>query len=194
MHKKNIIQLTLILLCLNHFLCKSAYAENDYALTLYTAKLSPDTLGETLTFKSKYEDSYLVALSASKRILSFSELIDIEIEGQVVKHFGDQNHWEFNVYPVIRWLPFPWDAYIDMSIAAGAGLSYATETPRIEAIGVDNTPKLLGYLMLEFAFSLPNLPQYSLVARVHHRSGAGGLFSGRLDSSNAIGIGIKYIF
>lgn len=192
MNKKNIIQLILVLLLI--LLCESSYAEDDWALTLYTAKLSPDTLGETLAFKSKYEDSYLVALSASKRVLSFRELIDVEIEGQAVKHFGDQDNWEFNIYPVVRWLPFPWDAYIDMSIATGAGLSYATATPRVEAIGVDDTPKLLGYLMLEFAFSLPDFPRYLLVARVHHRSGAGGLFNGRLDASNAIGIGIKYIF
>ena len=196
--KKNIIQLALILLlfllCLTYILCKSAYAEDDWALTLYGSRLTADNLGETLTFKAKYEDSYLVVLSVSKSVLSFRELIDIEIEGQAVKHFGDQNHWEVNGLSVIRWLPFPWDVFIDTSIAAGAGLSYATETPQIEAIGVDHTPKLLGYLMLEFAFSLPNSPKYLFVARVHHRSGADGLFDGRLDASNAIGCGIRYIF
>ena len=191
---KNIIYFTLILLCLINISCKSAYAEDDWALTLYGSRLTAGDLSETLNFKAKYEDSYLVALSVSKRVLSFRELIDIEIEGQAVKHFGDQNHWEFNGVPVIRWLPFPWDAFIDTSFAAGAGLSYATETPPIEAIGVDHTPKLLGYLMFEFAFSLPNSPKYLFVARVHHRSGANGLFDGRLDASNAIGFGIKYIF
>ena len=194
MIKKNIIQLPLILsLCL---LCltKSAYAEDDRTLTLYGARLSPDNLGETLALQAKYEDSYLVALSVSKRVSSFRELIDIEIEGQAVKHFGDQTNWEFNWLPVIRWLPFPWDAFIDTSIATGVGLSYAAETPQVENIGENDTPKLLGYLMLEFAFSLPKPSKYLFVARVHHRSGANGLFGGRLDASNAIGFGIKYIF
>lgn len=172
--------------------CKSAHADDGWKLTLYGAQLSADTLGDTFLFKSKYEDSYLVVLAVSKKVLSFNKLVDIELEGQAAKHFGRQKHLEFNALPVIRWLPFPWDAYIDTSLAAGAGPSYALETPEIEAIGVSHTPKLLGYLMFELAFSLPSSPKWSLVARVHHRSGANGLFGNRLDASNAVGFGIQY--
>jgi hypothetical protein len=121
-------------------------------------------------------------------------LIDIEIEGQVVKHFGDQDHWGFNGLPVIRWLPFPWDDFLNTSFAAGVGLSYATETPKIEEMEREDTAKLLGYLMFEFSFSLPKYPKYLFVARLHHRSGANGLFDDVLDASNAIGFGLKYTF
>ena len=173
--------------------CESAHADDDWSLTLYGARLTSNSLGETLTFKSNYENSHLVALAVSKRVYSVRKLINIEIEGQVVKHFGVQDHWEFNGLPVIRWLPFPWDTHIDTSIAAGAGLSYASTPPHIENYGIDSTPRLLGYLMLEFAFSLPQTPKWSFVTRIHHRSGANGLFNGRLDASNAIGFGIKYV-
>jgi len=178
------------------FFChdKSAYAENEWKLTVYAAKLSIASLGDTLTFNGDYENSYIAVVAVTKRVLSFGRLIDIEVEGQVGKHFGEQNHLEVNALPVIRWLPFPWDAYMDTSFAAGAGLSYAFETPKVELIGVDHSPKLLGYLMLELAFSLPKEPQWGLVARLHHRSGANGLFSNRLDASNAVGFGIKYTF
>ncbi|MBN1365044.1 MAG: tetratricopeptide repeat protein [Syntrophaceae bacterium] len=175
---------------------KSAYPHNDWMLTGYGAMLTPDSLGDTLTFRAKYEDSYIVVWAVSKRLYSFKKIpADFEMEGQVGKHFGDQKHVEFNVVPVVlRWNLFPWDAYVDTSFATGVGISYALETPKVEAIGVDHTPRLLGYLMFEFAFALPNVPRWSFVTRVHHRSGANGIFDGRLDASNAIGFGIKYIF
>ena len=177
---------------------KQTSVQKDWMITGYGVKLSPDTLGETITFNAKYEDSYVAVLALAKRIYSFKKApIDIELEGQVGKHFGEQNHFEFNIVPVFRWKTFPWDKYVDTSCAVGAGLSYALETPEIEeaSVGKDHpSPKLLGYLMLEFAFSLPDRPQWSFVTRVHHRSGANGLFDGRLDASNGIGCGIKYLF
>lgn len=178
---------------------KETSVQRDWMLTGYGAQLSPDTLGETLTFNAHYEDCYIAVLSLAKRIYSFKKLpVDFEMEGQVGKHFGEQNHFELNAVPVVfRWKNFPWDKYVDTSVAVGAGVSYAFEKPDIEenSVGKDKTsPKLLGYLMLEFAFSLPDKPQWSFVARVHHRSGANGLFDGRLDASNAIGFGIKYMF
>lgn len=178
---------------------KTASAQKDWRLTGYGAMLSPDTLGDTLTFNAQYEDSYIAVLAVAKKVYSFKKApIDIEMEGQVAKHFGEQNHFEVNVVPlVIRWNRFPWDKYVDTSFAAGAGVSYAFEKPDIEedSVGEDHSsPKLLGYLMCEFAFSLPSKPQWSFVTRVHHRSGANGLFDGRLDASNAVGFGIKYMF
>jgi hypothetical protein len=168
--------------------------DHDWKVTIYGARLTADSLGDTLTFNATYEDSYLVVLAVSKRVFSYRELVGIEIEGQVAKHFGIQDHWELNALPVIRWLRFPWDGYLDTSLAVGAGLSYALETPEVEAVGVSNTPQLLGYLMLEISASLPAMPHWSLVARLHHRSGANGLFGDRLDASNAVGLGIRYGF
>lgn len=178
---------------------KETFIQRDWMLTGYGVKLSPDTLGDTLTFNAQYEDSYIAVLALAKRIYSFQKLpIDFEMEAQIAKHFGEQNHFEFNLVPVVfRWKTFPWDKYVDTSFAAGAGISYALETPEIEeeTVGKDHaSPKLLGYLMFEFSFALPDKPQWCFVARVHHRSGANGLFDGRLDASNAVGFGIKYVF
>lgn len=191
-----IIFICVLISCFCHD--QSAYADNGWMLTGYGAKLTPDTLGETLTFDAKYVESYLAVLAITKKVYSFKIPIDIELEGQVAKHFGKQDNFECNVVPILfRWTYFPWNKYLDTSVAAGAGLSYALNTPAVEEATVGKnhaSPKLLGYLMLEFAFSLPGEPQWSFVARVHHRSGAGGLFDGRLDASNAIGFGIKYKF
>ena len=176
--------------------CAKGIADRDWSVTLYGAELLKGNLSDGSLLYSGFEDSYLVALALAKRVASYQDKIDLEVEGQTVKHFGDQNHWEFNGLAAIRWLPLPWDKYIDTSFAAGTGLSYATEIPKVELRrrGEDQAAQLLVYLMLELAFNLPQAENWSLVTRLHHRSGAFGLFSGVTGASNALGVGLKYTF
>lgn len=178
-------------------LCSSqpAQAENDWAITLYTAALSSDTLGETVLFSAELEGSYyLTAFALSRRVGSYKKTIDFEVEGQVVKHFGKQDHMEFNGVFVARWLPFPWDKYLDTTLAVGEGLSLATETPKFEIENHEHASSFLNYLLIELAFSLPRHPNWSFVTRIHHRSGAFGLFDDVRGASNAVGIGLRYSF
>jgi hypothetical protein len=173
----------------------AAGAERDWALTLYSGRLTDSGIGETLRFDFKFENAYFIDLALSRRLYTFRDYCNIEIEGQIAKHFGDQDHWEFNLVPYIRWLVFPWDAYLDTSFAAGAGVSYATSVPEIEAKNHDDVAaRFLGALMFELAFSPPRVPQWGMVIRLHHRSGAEGVFSGVSGGSNAWGMGIRYSF
>jgi len=174
--------------------CSDAHAERDWALTLYSGKMTDAALAKTATFNFEFENAYLIDLGLSRRIYTFQNYFDIEIEGQIAKHFGDQDNWEFDLVAYFRWLLFPWDAYLDTSFAAGAGVSYATSVAAIEAKHYEDTARFLGALMFEFAFSLPQVPQWSLVTGIHHRSGAGGVFSGVQGASNAWVIGIRYRF
>lgn len=184
----------LALIFLSFVLCSDAHAERDWALTLYSGRMTDANLTKTATFNFEFEDAYLMALGVSRRLYTFQNYFDIEIEGQLAKYFGDQDNWEFNLLAYFRWLLFPWDDYLDTSFAVGAGLSYATSVPAIEAKYYEDTARFLGALMFEFAFSLPDVPQWSLVTGIHHRSGAGGLFSGVHGASNAWVIGIRYSF
>ena len=173
----------------------AAGAERDWALTLYSGRQTDSGIGGTATFDFKFEDAYFIDLALSRRLYTFRDYCNIEIEGQIAKHFGDQDHWEFNVVAYLRWLVFPWDAYLDTSFAAGAGVSYATSVPEIEAKNNDDlAARFLGALMFELAFSPPRVPQWGLVIRLHHRSGANGLFSGVKGASNAWAMGIRYSF
>jgi len=171
-----------------------AQAEKDWSLTLYSGRMTDANLTRTATFNFDFENAYLIDLGLSKRLYTFQNYFDIEIEGQIAKYFGDQDNWEFDLVVYFRWLLFPWDTYLDTSFAAGAGLSYATSIPAIEAKHYEDTAQFLGALMFEFAFSLPHVPQWSLVSGIHHRSGAGGVFSGVSGASNAWVIGIRYSF
>ena len=174
--------------------CSDAHAERDWALTLYSGKMTDADLGKTAMFNFEFENAYIVDLGLSRRLYTFQNYFDIEIEGQIARYFGDQDNWEFDLVAYFRWLLFPWNEYLNTSFAAGAGLSYATSVPAIEAKLYDDTSQFLGALMFEFAFSLPHVPQWSLVTGIHHRSGAGGVFSGVQGASNAWVIGIRYTF
>ncbi len=79
-----------------------------------------------------YRESLVAGLAISHRIGRFDDRLSFEIEGQVVRHFGDQDHWEFNLPIVARWEGFPWDDVIDTSLAFGIGPSYASEIPTVE--------------------------------------------------------------
>jgi len=167
-----------------------------WAFTMYTVWLSEEQLGDVMLFQGKLEDSQLYVAALSRKIGSLNAHIDAEIEGQVAKHAGPlQRHWEVNGLGTLRWKTFPWDKYLDTTAATGLGLSYAFDDPLFEIEAHDRSNKWLVYIMVELTFSLPEIPQWALVARVHHRSAAYGTFEDDLEgASNSAGFGLKYRF
>lgn len=167
-----------------------------WAFTLYTVWLSEEQLGDTLLFQAALSDSQLYVAALSRKIGSLNAHIDAEIEGQVAKHAGPiQRHWEVNGLGTLRWKTFPWDKYLDTTAATGLGLSFAFDEPLFEVEAHDRSNKWLVYIMVELTFSLPEIPQWALVARVHHRSAAYGTFEDDLEgASNSAGLGLKYRF
>jgi hypothetical protein len=177
------------------FIAHSEEAREHY-LTVYGAVMTDGALPETAVLTASFDrDFKFVAVTAGNKIGNFLDKIDFEVEGQIVKHVTGQHHWEFNVLAVARWTYFPWNNIIKTSFAVGDGLSLATETPVFEGqYHGEETNPFLNYLMFEFDFALPNNPQWSLVTRLHHRSGIYGLFNGANGASNALGLGIRYHF
>lgn len=170
-----------------------ALATDNGYVSLYGGRVCYDDLANILS-KREYTNSYVTVLSVGKGLRDYKNYLRLEGEGQVAKHWGEQDHFEFNALLGLRWLPFPWDRYLDTSFAVGAGLSYATDEPEIEIEKNDRTARLLGYLMFELGVVVPQQPQWTLLARVHHRSGAFGLFDGVSGGSNVVGVGLRYSF
>jgi len=192
--KKHLFFIFLFLLVSIKF-SEAQTVNNNIYISFYNAVLSGPGIEDALLLSSEFEYSYqLYAFAVSKKIASYKNSIDIEIEGQIVKHSGDQHHLEFNPVLVFRYSNFPWNHVLNTSFAFGEGLSYATKIPEIEQKHNENVAKFLNYLLFEFTFAMPETQQWSLIARVHHRSGAYGLFSGVTGASNAVGLGIKYKF
>jgi hypothetical protein len=170
----------------------AAAAEKEWAVTLLGGQYSGSRLLE-LGGKFDFKDSYTAGLALSYQFVDWGPHMRWELEGQMLKHFGEQEHVEFAGSINARWITFPWDRYLDTSVAIGGGLSVASEVPVLEKNDPTNSnaATLLHYLLIEAAFGLPD-SNWSLVARVHHRSGIFGLFSH--SGSNVLALGLRYRF
>lgn len=171
-----------------------AFAEDEWYLTLYGGQYAGSRSADIVKFSSP--DSYVGGLGVLKEFARNDPHVRWELEGLALQHFGLQDHLEFAASINVRWVTFPWDAYLHTSLGFGSGLSYATEIPELEARDNPDTgsTRFLHYLMLELTFSLPSLPRWSLVGRVHHRSGVWGLFDGVGRASNVLVGGLRYQF
>jgi hypothetical protein len=166
-----------------------------WAVTGYFGALAQSTIGDVFDFSATFEEeSYIGVLALSREFWRFRNLFGFEVEGQIGKHFNEMHHWEFNLLVAGRWHYFPWDKYVETSLAVGTGLSYATDIPEIELEDDEEAQRLLNYLLFEFTFGAPQLPRWDLVVRVHHRSGVFGLFGGVHGGANFVCGGIKYKF
>ena len=173
-------------------------ANGRWQLSVYTGRAAKDRLLDIITrYNTGFIDSYLVA-AAPGWVHRETRRWRFEVEGQAVKHWGDQDHWEFNVAYIARWKPFIWDKYVDTSLAAGAGVSYALEVPAIEPradrITDEESAKMLGYLMAEIEFAPPNDADWAIFFRLHHRSGGKGLFKDVDGGSNFVTGGLRWRF
>jgi hypothetical protein len=169
--------------------------ERDWALSFYGGRFVSGDLGEAFRVASPFEDELFLATTLSKRVFTFRERLDFELEGQVVKHVRDQYHWEFNALFALRLHLLPPTKAWDINLAAGYGISYANKVPEFELMRTGgNTDKLLSYLMFELETGLPAFTNFSLFTRIHHRSGTFGLYSGVTGASNAWALGVRYRF
>lgn len=172
----------------------SSALAGETAISLYGGRLSSNDWIEFFApTRLNFVDTYLAALTVARQAGYRSEVAQTELEGQIVRHFGRQEHWEFNALGVIRRTALPWDPVLDMSAAAGIGLSYATSPPKAEIDFEGDTERLLVYWMLELDATLPGTEAWSILTRLHHRSPAYGLF-GDGGGANVLAVGLRYRF
>lgn len=120
----------------------------------------------------------------------------VQLAGNLTVRQGRAEHTIYEVDPYIafRWANFPWNDYVVTSLAFGEGVSYASSVPSVEKKHNENTKRFLNYLMFEATFAAPNYPQLQFITRIHHRSGAFGLYRAGNTGSNVIGVGVRYLF
>jgi len=151
------------------------------------------------------EDAYFVGAGLSRVVVpSFAIPLPgtsfafrgnrIELEGQVLRHFGDQGHWEGTLALMFRTGQIPLFGGLSVNLAFGEGFSYASSRPRLEGSFRVEPSQLLNYLAFEAEFSHSSLPGVAFVPRIHHRSGVFGLIAERESGSNFIGAGLRVDF
>lgn len=179
----------------------SVHAEpqaGDYFVSVYAGRAAEERMLDILTrYNTGFIDSYLVAVAPGK-VLGRSERLRHDLEGQVVYHWGEQHHWEFNLAYLLRWTQFPWSHRVNTTAGIGAGVSWATEVPFIEPrakeLGEEESRRLLGYVAVELEFAPPGESPWSGFVRLHHRSDAFGLFHDKRGGSNFITLGTRRYF
>ncbi len=185
------------LVLLTGLLAKTTQASSsDYAATLYMGRMTdakawhnlithPDDVG--------FVNVNLLAGAISWTFANYWESdLSLELEGQVVRYFGDQDHWEFNVPVTARWKQFPWNGTVKTTAAFGLGPSYATQVPPIEVELEGDSQKFLVYWFVELTFGPPKA-NWTTVLRLHHRStGFGALAED--GGSNSLAAGVKFSF
>lgn len=90
----------------------------DWAVMVFAGQFVDNDFDELINPAAiEGEDAGLAGVALSRKIAEPFEGLDIELEGQIVRHFGDQDHWEVNAPVVARWTAFPWDDAVDTSAA-----------------------------------------------------------------------------
>jgi hypothetical protein len=171
--------------------------QNGWAVTGWSGRLTTENTSDIFTGKLSFEDSYVAGLAVSKELFPvFSDKAAIETELQTLRHFGGQDHWEFTGMLLFRWKEFPWDEHVDTSFAIGDGLSLPTELPaeELNAHTRGNSGRLLNSVMMEITLADPDLPEWALALRYHHRSGFFRTFSDVGEASTVFGLGLKRHF
>jgi hypothetical protein len=170
---------------------------DDWSATVYGAKITSQPGWEDIfidTAGTAFVESYLLTAAVARRYATrFDGGLDVEAEGQVVRHFGDQTHWEFNAVPVVlRWKRFPWSDRVATTAAFGLGLSYATELPPVEVRLEGESAEWLVYWVMEVTAG-PVDSNWAVSLRLHHRSVGYGLM-GEEGGMNALGLGVRLRF
>lgn len=168
-------------------------ASGNKALTVYAGRMTNEHWYQSLTPGADFVDSRLATVAWSQTFLRpAARSWSLEWEANATKHWGLQDHWEYNLALSGRWHRFPWNDTINTSIAYGLGPSYATEIPPHEVARGGNSQKWLAFWYLELALSPPG-SGWSGILRLHHRSDAFGLL-GDTGSADALTLGIHHAF
>jgi len=193
----------------NEICQESCQADPTWAVLGYYGLPTKTTLGQILEGKYEATGAKLYALEVDYRLADqnpfrrlFGPLVhQIELAGNVAYITGGNNShplFEIDPFLMFRWNKFPWNQHLLTSFGIGEGISYATRIPVEEARDAeeqgDPTKHLINFLTLEATVALPAHPEWQLVSRIHHRSGAFGTYGAGNSGSNALSLGLRYSF
>jgi hypothetical protein len=201
-------------LCFLSSTSQAQEAENTFYfdhVSVFTAQGADHNLPELpeviLQGDLEWEPSYFTSVNMTKdfgRLGERSEAIEktffrsIEQSVEVLwaQHHGLQNNGELGAAYMLR-TPNLNMGPVTVNAASGVGLSHAFGTPSYEDGPLANPSKRYRTQLLalfEVEWRIRKLENFSLVTRVHHRSGAYGLIAPRNVGSNFLAVGIRYDF
>ena len=163
------------------------------SIAIYGGPSSPTPLLDLVQLKVPTLAPYYSLNSAlNYPYFRYSELFALEVEASCSLYSESIKNTSFQGAGLLRWLATPWNKVIKSSLAIGVGLSYALSPPEIELQVLPRTSRLLMHVILEYAADLDKSSSWQGLFRIHHRSGAYGLFDGVVGGSDYLCLGIRY--
>lgn len=187
---------------------QTANPPRRYHLSLYYAKWAEVNLTSIprrlLTLDIPLFESYFVSLGGAYVLLPDFTIplglfalsgCDLEMDAQLLRHFGLQSHIESTLALVFRTGDINFWDVLSLNFAMGEGFSLASSRPAYEKgpsgrRGFDSR-RLQNHLLFELEFTRPSIPFAHVVIRLHHRSGIYGVISPQRTGSNFLGIGFR---
>ncbi len=174
----------------------------EWALTGWGGQMFDSSFGNTFVFKGRWRPEYLLGIGLQKKIFK-SGVFSLELETDFFAHQAyEQEGGEFN--QSIAFADSPAQSFGEGILGLGAkiwvqpwlsfgiieGLSYYTKVGNYEKTYREKYSQLLNYLGFEIEMAVNK--ELSLVGRIHHRSGAFGIFNGAHGGGNGYLVGLRY--
>jgi len=140
----------------------------------------------------EFRDSQLVGFAGGFERPTRWNNITIGAEAQIVRWFGDQEHWELNAMPLVGRYHFDGGVGILRSLSFGLGFSYASELPLEEVDRAGESNRFLVYWAAEAEFGRPDA-KVTPFFLLHHRSNAFGLIEEN-GGANSLAVGLRRRF
>lgn len=175
-----------------------------WAATVWGGQMIDANFGDTFLFNGELRPEYLWGVGLNKRLLRAGPLALEFDSNALIHHAAEQPGGGFNQdvpfantpaqtfgeftwsFGVRAWLQ-PW-----LSLAFFEGVSLNTNVSNYEKTFREDYTTFLNYLGFEVEALIK--PEWSIVGRIHHRSGAYGTYSGVSEGSNAYLVGMRYRF
>ncbi len=174
----------------------------EWAVTGWGGEMIDSGFGDTFIFNGRLRRQYLYGIGLQKRFYR-SGVFSLEFETDIFNHnaykdiggkynqdveFADlkpQNFGEGLIGIGARLWVRPW-----LSFAVTEGISYYSEVSEYERTFRKKYSQLLNYLAFEIEVSTSK--NVSIVGRIHHRSGAFGIYNGAHGGGNGYLLGLRY--
>lgn len=175
-----------------------------WAATLWGGQMIDANFGDTFLFNGRLRPEYLWGVGLNKRLLRAGPLALEFDSNALVHHAAEQQGGPFNQKvanantPAQTFGEFTWSfgvrAWVQpwLSLAFFEGVSLNTNVSNYEKTFREDYTTFLNYLGFEVEALIK--PEWSIVGRIHHRSGAYGTYSGVSEGSNAYLVGMRYRF
>ncbi|MFN9643969.1 MAG: DUF3769 domain-containing protein [Cyanobacteriota bacterium] len=175
-----------------------------WAVTGWAGQMTTANFGDAFLFNGRPRPEYLMGVGVQRRLINGGPLA-LELDANLLGHHAArQSGGPYN--QAKPYADTPSQTFGEATLGIGArlwlrpwlniffeeGVSFLTDSSNWERTERENYANFLNYLAFEVEALVT--PEWSVVGRIHHRSGAFGVYSGVREGSNGYLLGVRHRF